>query len=445
MSAVGDFTAEELRQALTSGRLSLQEACGEFLDRAEQTETTLKAFAYLDRDAVSRQAEHLIRQTAEGVPQGPLFGVPVAIKDIIDTRDMPTQYGSPLHEGRRTPRDATVVHRLREAGAIIFGKSRTTEFATFAPTVTQNPRKPGHTPGGSSSGSSAAVAAGVVPVALGTQTNGSVLRPASFCGVYGFKPSRGLLPRTGVFEQSATLDQLGVFSRNLNDAALLAQIMGGDDGHDPLSSGFSSMALIEGLNQKPTAPLNCCFFKMPWWNRIDPEAVSIYEKFIGRHGQWITVVEPPPIVGQIPAWHKIINEVEMARALAHEYHHHREEINPAIVTQIESGMNTKETDYQTAKDQITQAIEAFKPYTDRFDAMLTASALGGAPAGLSSTGDPIMQTVWSYTGFPALNLPLFNLSNGLPLGLQVASAYKEDARLLRVSRWIVETSAGSDL
>jgi Asp-tRNA(Asn)/Glu-tRNA(Gln) amidotransferase A subunit family amidase len=213
--SVAELTALEIREHLLSGQETVEEftvKLGQFVDAADQT---IRAFAHRDDRVVGLQAENLQRERLTGHLPGPLYGVPVAVKDIIDTIDFPTEYGSPIHQGRYSVCDASVVSRLRSAGAVIFGKTVTTEFAATHPGPTVNPHNPAHTPGGSSSGSAAAVAAGMVPVALGTQTNGSVIRPASFCGVYGFKPSRGLLPRTGVLDQSPSLDEIGVFARNL--------------------------------------------------------------------------------------------------------------------------------------------------------------------------------------------------------------------------------------
>ena len=230
--SISELTALEIRDHLLSGQETVEEftvKLGQFVDAAD---TSIQAFAHRDDRVVALQADNLQRDRSAGHLPGSLYGVPIGIKDIIDTVDFPTEYGSPIHQGRYSISDATVVSRLRAAGAVIFGKTVSTEFATTEPGPTCNPHNLAHTPGGSSSGSAAAVAAGMVPVALGTQTNGSVIRPASFCGVYAYKPSRGMVPRTGVLDQSPSLDEVGVFARNLQDIALLAEILVGDDNHD---------------------------------------------------------------------------------------------------------------------------------------------------------------------------------------------------------------------
>ena len=434
---VSDLTALEVREHLLSGQETVQEftaKLGLFVDGADQA---IHAFAHRDDRVVDLQADNLQRDRAAGHLPGPLYGVPVGVKDIIDTMDFPTEYGSPIHAGRYSVGDATVVSRLRAAGAVIFGKTVTTEFATTHPGPTCNPHNLAHTPGGSSSGSAAAVAAGMVPVALGTQTNGSVIRPASFCGVYALKPSRGLLPRTGVLDQSPSLDEIGVFARNLEDIAKVTEIMSGDDGHDSACARQSPRRLYDVAVSQPPLPPKFCFVKTPWWDDVEPEAREAYEAFVAHMGDSVEVVQLPDIVKQVSPWLVKVNEIELGVCLQKEWLHHRDQLSEPLRARVEKSMTMSATDYLIAKDRMFHVMNAFDEYFATYDAILCPAALGTAPKGLTSTGNPIMQTVWSFAGLPSVNLPLLTLSNGLPLGVQAVGSYQNDARLLRSSRWLV--------
>jgi Asp-tRNA(Asn)/Glu-tRNA(Gln) amidotransferase A subunit family amidase len=434
---VSDLTALEVREHLLSGQETVPEfmaKLGRFVDGADKA---IHAFAHRDDRVVDLQADNLQRDRAAGHLPGPLYGVPVGVKDIIDTMDFPTEYGSPIHAGRYSVGDATVVSRLRAAGAVIFGKTVTTEFATTHPGPTCNPHNLAHTPGGSSSGSAAAVAAGMVPVALGTQTNGSVIRPASFCGVYALKPSRGLLPRTGVLDQSPSLDEIGVFARNLEDIAKLTEIMSGDDGHDSASARQSPRRLYDVAVSQPPLPPKFCFVKTPWWDDVEPEAREAYEAFVAHMGENVEVVQLPDIVKQVAPWLVTVNEIELGVCLQKEWLHHRELLSEPLRARVEKSMTMPGTNYLIAKDRMFHVMNAFDEYFATFDAILCPAALGTAPHSLASTGNPIMQTVWSFAGLPSVNLPLLTLSNGLPLGVQAVGSYQNDARLLRSSRWLV--------
>ena len=434
---VSDLTALEVHEHLLSGQETVPEfmaKLGRFVDVADQA---IHAFAHRDDRVVALQADNLQRDRAAGHLPGPLFGVPVGVKDIIDTMDFPTEYGSPIHAGRYSVGDATVVSRLRAAGALIFGKTVTTEFATTHPGPTCNPHNLAHTPGGSSSGSAAAVAAGMVPVALGTQTNGSVIRPASFCGVYALKPSRGLLPRTGVLDQSPSLDEIGVFARNLEDIAKVTEIMSGDDGHDSASARQSPRRLYDVAVSEPPLPPKFCFVKTPWWDDVEPEAREAYEAFVAHMGNDVEVVQLPDIVKQVAPWLVTVNEIELGVCLQKEWLHHRELLSEPLRARVEKSMTMSGTSYLIAKDRMFHVMNAFDEYFATYDAILCPAALGTAPHSLKSTGNPIMQTVWSFAGLPSVNLPLLTLSNGLPLGVQAVGSYQNDARLLRSARWLV--------
>jgi Asp-tRNA(Asn)/Glu-tRNA(Gln) amidotransferase A subunit family amidase len=437
-TALNPPAATEIRQRLLAGELDVVDLHEQLLARAQAADTSLHAFVSLEPGAVRAQAARCRDERAAGQVPGPLFGVPVAVKDIIDTADFPTGHGSPIHAGRCTSTDATVVRRLRGAGAVIFGKTVTTEFATFHPGPTRNPHALDHTPGGSSSGSAAAVAAGLVPLALGTQTNGSVLRPASYCGVYGYKPTRGLLPRTGVFPQSPTLDQIGVFARHLEDAALAVEVMSGDDGVDAGSRGQPPRPLRSLCMEDPPAAPRFAFVRTPWWDRVDAQARAALDAFVASMPGIVDVLEMPAIAGPAVAWHAAVNESELAVALQSEYRHHAGLLSPALRERVAAGMQLTALDYLDARSRMQDVANAFDPCFERYDAILSPAALGPAPRGLASTGNPLMQTVWTFAGMPAVSLPLLTLDGGLPLGVQAVGPLHHDARLLRACRWLVQ-------
>jgi Asp-tRNA(Asn)/Glu-tRNA(Gln) amidotransferase A subunit family amidase len=435
--SIAELTGLEIRDYLISGQETVEELTvklGAFVDAAD---APIQAFAHRDDRVVALQADNLQRDRSSGQLPGPRYGVPVAIKDIIDTVDFPTEYGSHIHQGRYSVSDATVVSRMRAAGAIIFGKTVSTEFATTEPGPTCNPNNTAHTPGGSSSGSAAAVAAGMVPVALGTQTNGSVIRPASYCGVYAYKPSRGLVPRTGVLDQSPSLDEVGLFARNLEDIAWVAEILTGDDGYDAATARQAPRRLYDVAVSEPPLPPKFCFVKTPWWDQVEPEAREAYEAFVDHLGDCVTHTALPDIVRNVAPWLATINESELAFCLQKEWLHSRKLLSEPLQARIEKAMTIPVTDYLAAKDRQFHVMSAFDEYFASYDAILCPAALGTAPVGLESTGNPIMQTTWSFAGLPSLNLPLMNLSNGLPLGVQAVGAHQNDARLLRSARWLV--------
>ena len=435
---IPELGAIEARDYLLAGNESAEafhERLGRFVAAADEQ---VRAFAHRDDRLTALQAEQLARRRASGELAPPLFGVPVGVKDIIDTMDYPTEYGSAIHAGHHAVADATVVARLRAAGAVVAGKTVTTEFATFTPGPTRNPHNPAHTPGGSSSGSAAAVAAGMVPLALGSQTNGSLIRPASFCGVYAFKPSFGLLPRSGVLEQSPSLDQLGVFARNVPDMALAVEVMSGDDGLDDACARQPPRRLLDVALAEPPLQPRFCFVRTPWWDQVDAEAKEAYAAFLEVLGDLVQSVDLPEVVTRAVAWHGQVNDAELAFCLRKEWSQHRQGLSEGLQARVERALRIPVVDYLAARERIPHVRHAFDEYFERFDAILCPAALGAAPAGLGATGDPIMQTVWTFAGLPSLNLPLLHLSGGLPLGVQAVGAMGNDGRLLRSCNWLVD-------
>lgn len=430
------FSASDAARAIREGAISSEELTGACLARVREAESDVQAWTYLDAQHALGQARARDADRREGRPVGPLHGIPVGIKDIMDTGDMPTGDGSVLHAGRTPAHDAAVVAMLRAAGAVILGKTVTTEFATYTPGNTRNPRNPEHTPGGSSSGSAAAVAAGMVPLALGSQTNGSVIRPAAFCGVYGFKPTHGLIPRSGVLKLSRTLDQIGVFARTLDDVALAAEQLVGCDRLDPDTRQRARVPFVATASEEPPLPPLVAFVKGPAWDRVEEETKEAFAELCSVLGDRVVEIELPEIVSQALEWHRIIMEAEMAANLDAEWEKGRERLSPALRDQLGRGREVKALDYQRACARIPLINQGFDGIFERCDAIITPSAPGPAPRGLASTGDPACCTLWTLCGMPALNLPLMHAQNGLPLGVQLVGRRDDDARLLRTARWL---------
>jgi len=417
----------------------LVEAC---LARVRETDTQVQAWAFLDPDHALAQARATDDLKRQGLPIGPLHGVPVGVKDIFDTADMPTEYGSVLYAGRTPSRDAAAVAMLRAAGVVIMGKTVTTEFATQAPGKTRNPHDPERTPGGSSSGSAAAVAAGMVPLALGSQTNGSVIRPAAFCGVLGFKPTHGLIPRHGMFMLSRTLDQVGVFARTVHDLALLAGQLVGYDERDPDTRPRARIPFAEVAAEEPPLPPMFAFVKTPHWERADEETKEAFGELIEHLGDRVEEVELFPSAAEAWQWHETIMEAEMAANLEREWKEGRDRLSDSLRAQLERGREVRAVDYQRAVARIWPIHKSFvELFEQRYDAILTPAAPGTAPKDLASTGDPSFCTLWTLCGMPAVSLPLLQGTNGLPLGVQLVGPRDGDARLLRTARWLAAAVA----
>lgn len=429
--------AEIRRDRLTSS--ALVTACLKQIDLREEE---VHAWAFLDPAYVMEQARAADERQQAGLPLGPLHGVPVGLKDVIDTADMPTENGTPLHAGRQPAQDATLVSRLRQAGAVLMGKTVTTELATYAPGKTRNPHNPAHTPGGSSSGSAAAVAAGMIPLGVGTQTNGSTIRPAAYCGVFGYKPSFGLIPRDGVLRQSPHLDQVGLFARCIEDLALLAEPLIGASAEDAATRLRACPPLLQVTLEKPLVPPRLALMRTPLWGHVAEETARGFALLLERLGESIAEPEYPAAARPVMDWQRKLMEAEIAASFAHEYATGRQHLSASLRGQIERGQQVLALDYQQAVSQIPLLNARFDAIFDRYAAILTPAVAGTAPPGLESTGNPEFCTLWTFCGMPALSLPLLLGEQGLPLGVQLVGRHGDDARLLRTARWLVEKLPG---
>lgn len=430
------LSVAEAVEAIRAGKISSEELVSACLDRIKALEDTVGAWVHLDPDYALQQARNADQWRKEGKPLGPLLGIPVGVKDIFDTQDMPTEDGTVLHAGRQPDEDATAVALLREAGAIIMGKTVTTELAVYSPGKTRNPHDPERTPGGSSSGSAAVVAAFMVPLAIGTQTNGSVIRPASYCGVYGYKPTHGSISRHGVLPQSRHLDQVGVFARTIEDVAVIAEPLMAFDEHDPDTRPRARPNLIKTVAEEPPVTPRLAFVKTPMWDQADEDTKAAFAELVERLGENVGEVQLSDIFNHAVEWHRAIMEADLARSFEREYADGRDKLSPILREMIERGQKVLALDYNRAVGQIPLLNRMLDGLFEWHDAILTPATTGEAPLGLGSTGSPIFCTIWTLCGMPAVTLPLMQGSHGMPIGVQLVGPRGGDARLLRTARWL---------
>ena len=429
----------EAALAIRRGDLKSEDLTLALLERIERHENTVQAFQWFDPDRAMNLARLADRILQSGETAGPLHGIPVGIKDIIETQGIPTGMGSPTFDGYVPGQSATVVQRLEAAGAFVLGKTVTTEFAYFHPGKTRNPWNPTHTPGGSSSGSAAAVAMGFAPGAVGTQTNGSVIRPAAFCGVVGYKPTAGFISFFGIHLFSPSLDQVGVFGRSVSDAALLAGVIAGKT--DTETGAGTQAGGIPSVVASMIRPPRLAAVRSPVWRQAEPHAQNHFLETVARlraAGAEVQEVELPPAFEQAHAVHRTIMYAEGARRFAELQHRRREDLSPQLNALIDEGIRIPDSDLRRdfkQKDRLAEELDAFM---SAFDALITPPALGEAPADLTQTGDPAFCTIWSLCGTPAVTIPTGRGPRGLPLGLQIVSSRSSDGRVLSTALWCDE-------
>ncbi|MBK0398875.1 amidase [Limibaculum sp. M0105] len=428
-----DLTARAAARAIAAGDLTAVAMTAACLARIDAVDAGIGAWAHVDRDGAMAAAEALDAHRRKGLPCGPLHGVPVGVKDIIDVAGMPGENGSSADAGRHPKQDATVVRRLRRAGAIILGKTVTTPLAQGAPAAaTRNPHDPSRSPGGSSAGSAAAVAAGMVPIALGTQTNGSVIRPASFCGAVGFKPSFGSIPRSGILPVAPSLDHVGLIGRTVEDMSCV-ELLTGEDGLDHDCRGFFGPLAAVAASRPPVRPALCCIIGPA---ELDPSTREAFAELCEALGP-VDMIPLPELFAEVFRWTRMLMAAEGAHHLG-GYLERMPDMDPGLQALIAEGRATPAPDYLMARRMRGSLAAGLAEILTRYDAILTPSAPGEAPAH-GSTGDAAFCTLWSYTGLPSITLPLLSGPAGLPLGVQVVGAAGDDGRLLRTANWIVET------
>jgi len=411
------LTAVAAAREIAAGRLSpaaLTEAC---LDRIAAREPTRRARAWLDPAAA--------RAAAAAARPGPLHGLPIGVKDVLDTADMPSQYGSVIWEGHRPRADAACVAWARAAGAVVIGKTVTTEFAVRAPGPTVNPHAPGRTPGGSSSGSAAGMADGFFPLAFGTQTAGSIIRPAAFCGVVGFKPSFGAIPRNGMKIMSDSLDTIGVLARGVADCALFAGAVSGRDLGVPVA--------------KPGRPPRLGLCRSPVWDKAAPETQALMAglaETLSRAGARVEERELPADFAALIEAHPVVQYAESARAMGWELATQPGRISPELRALLEDGLSRPPESLDAARLVLRRLQDAFPAAMEGLDALVTPAAPGQAPEGLGWTGDPAFNFIWTSLHVPCVAVPAGQGPDGLPLGVQIVGRRGADRDALGWAQWV---------
>ena len=426
MTDLRTLTAREAAQQIAARRITAEALVEAYFDHIAAREPAVGAWQYLDREQALATAR---RRDAEA-PRGPLHGLPIAVKDLIDTADMPTAYGSPIYRGHRPNADASCVALARAAGAVVLGKTVTTEFATFTPGKTANPRNPAHTPGGSSSGSAAAVADGMAPLAFGTQTAGSVIRPGAYCGCIAYKPSFGLINRAGVKPIADTLDTVGVFARSVEDAAFFAGVL-------------SERRALRQMAPPPQAPV-FGLYRTPVWDQAEPAtaaALDAARTALERAGAVVTELPIAPEHQRLTEAQDTIMWFETVRSLAYERIEHSAELSPRLAQLIDTGMAIGAEAYERALACADEARGGLDGFFGACDAVLVPAAPGEAPAGLGNTGNPVFNRMWTLLGVPGVALPARWAENGLPTGVQLVGRMHDDARLMVCAAFLEQALA----
>jgi Asp-tRNA(Asn)/Glu-tRNA(Gln) amidotransferase A subunit family amidase len=446
------LSVREAAERIAAGTLSAEALAAAFLDRIAAREDVVGAWQHLDREQVLAEA----RRRDSEPPRGPLHGVPIAVKDLIDTVDMPTAYGSPIYRGHRPAADASCVALARAAGAVVIGKTVTTEFACFTPGRTANPHNPAHTPGGSSSGSAAAVAAGMAPLAFGTQTAGSVIRPAAYCGVVGYKPSFGWINRAGVKPLADSLDTIGVMARNVADAAFLVGVLVERPALRRLALGtlripgsgspfLGERPELHRLAPSPTAP-RFGLYRTPQWEAAEAAtaaALDAARAALERAGAAVAEIAVAPEHAGLNAAQETIMGFEIVRALAHERIAHSAALSPRLAQLLDRGLAIGAEDYDGAQEKAALARRRLPDFFGACDAVLAPAAPGEAPMGLGATGDPVFNRMWTLLGVPCVTVPARRGESGLPAGVQLIGRVGDDTRLLAAAAFLERALAAA--
>ncbi len=434
-----DFTslsAIELVKKLRTGDISSVELCNAYIKRIDKYEKDVKAWAFFDKKVLLEKAEEADDYRKSGKPTGVLHGLPVAVKDIVGTLDMPTECGTVFRKKMSSSQDAEVVNLLKTAGAIVMGKTETAELAYIHPGKTRNPHDYKRTPGGSSSGSAAAVAAHMTHLSIGSQTGGSIIRPASYCGVVGYKPSYGLISRSGVLKTSEKLDTMGVFGKTVEDVALLAKTLIKKDLYDPATIHFAADDMLEVCRKGPIFEPKFIFYKTDKWKNIDKESQKAFEFLIKNFKKNIEVFDTPSYFKDIPRYHQIIHETDLANNFQVYYKKDKNKLSQEMRDAIGRGMKYSAKEYTDAIDFMKQSYESYKEVFEDYHGVITPSSSGVADKGLTSTGSADFQKIWTYLGLPTISLPLLTGENNLPLGVQLVGDKLDDLRFLGTANWL---------
>ena len=436
MIDITSLSATELVGKLRNGEISSVDLCKTYIKRIDKYEKDVKAWAFFDKKVLLEKAEEADDYRKSGKPIGLLHGLPVAVKDIVGTLDMPTECGTVFRKKMSSSQDAEVVNLLKTAGAIIMGKTETAELAYIHPAKTRNPHDYTRTPGGSSSGSAAAIAAHMTHLSIGSQTGGSIIRPASYCGVVGYKPSYGLISRSGVLKTSEKLDTIGVFGKTVEDVALLAKTLIKKDLYDPATIHFAADDMLEVCKKGPIFEPKFIFYKTDKWKNIDKESQKAFEFLIKNFKKNIEVFDTPSYFKDIPRYHQIIHETDLANNFQVYYKKDKNKLSKEMRDAIGRGMKYSAKEYTDAIDFMKQSYESYKEVFEDYHGVITPSSSGVADKGLTSTGSADFQKIWTYLGLPTISLPLLTGENNLPLGVQLVGNKLDDLRFLGTANWL---------
>ena len=436
MTDIFSLSLEELSEKINSGQLTSVEVCETYIERIKKFDKDIKAWAHFDRKVLLEKATEADEHRRSGKPTGYLHGVPIAVKDIIGTVDMPTECGTVIRKGKSYSQNAEIIDLLHSSGAIVMGKTATSELAYLGPPPTTNPHDKSRTPGGSSSGSAASVASFMAPASVGSQTGGSVIRPASYCGVVGYKPSYGLISRNGVLRTSYNLDQIGMFGRKVEDVAMLAKVLIKKDKYDPATIHYSTENILSETKKGPIFEPKFIFYKTDHWKIIDKKSREAFEYFIKSFKKNIEIFDTPSYFKDIHKYHQIIHETDLANNFSIYYKKYKKKLSKYMQDAISNGNKYTAKEYAEAIDFMKRSYESYEEVFEDYHGVLSPSSPGVAPKGLKSTGTAEFNKVWSYLGTPCISLPLLEGENNLPLGVQLIGNKYDDHRFLGIAKWL---------
>ena len=436
MTDIFSLSLEELAKKIKDAEFTSVEVCEKYIERINKFEKDVKAWAHFDKKVLLEKATEADDHRRSGKPVGLLHGVPIAVKDIIGTVDMPTECGTVIRKGKSYSQNAEIIDLLHASGAIVMGKTATSELAYLGPPATTNPHDKSRTPGGSSSGSAASVASFMAPASIGSQTGGSVIRPASYCGVVGYKPSYGLISRNGVLRTSYSLDQIGMFGRKVEDVAMLAKVLIKKDKYDAATIHYSTENILTETKKGPIFEPKFIFYKTDHWKIIDKKSRESFEYFIKSFKKNIEIFDTPSYFKDIHKYHQIIHETDLANNFSVYFKKFKKKLSKYMQDAISNGNKYTAKEYAEAIDFMKRSYESYEEVFEDYHGVLSPSSPGVAPKGLKSTGTAEFNKVWSYLGTPCISLPLLEGENNLPLGVQLIGSKYDDHRFLGVANWL---------
>ena len=436
MIDIFSLKVEEIASKIKDSQLTSVEVCEKYIERINKFEEDVKAWAHFDKKLLLEKASEADEYRRSGKPTGPLHGIPVAVKDIVGTVDMPTECGTVIRKGKSYSQNAEIIDLLLAAGAIVMGKTATAELAYLDPPKTTNPHDYSRTPGGSSSGSAASVASFMAPLSIGSQTGGSVIRPASYCGVVGYKPTYGLISRNGVLKTSEKLDHIGVFGRSVEDVALLAKVLIKKDNFDAATVHYSAENMLAETKKGPLFEPKFIFYKTDYWKNIEKKSRESFEYFIKSFKKNIEVFDNPSYFKDIHKYHQIMYETDLANNFGLYYKKYKKKLSKPMQDAIVKGNKHSAKEYAEALDFMKRSYESYEEVFEDYHGVLSPASPGVAPKSLKTTGSAEFNKVWSYLGTPCISLPLLQGDANMPLGVQLTGAKYDDHRFLGIANWL---------